>query len=265
MKKTTYHLRKMDCSSEEAMVRMKLEPFTFIKKLEFDLGKRELTVYHKDHEEEIRKNLDALSFGLETLSSENISDQQALHDERKNQRKLLWIVLIINLSFFVIEMVTGWLAKSMGLVADSLDMLADSFVYILSLMVVGSTLGRKKLVARVSGYSQLLLATLGFIEVFRRFSGADVQPDFRIMVIVASLALIANTTSLWLFSRSESKHEAHLKASQICTSNDVVINAGVILAGILVYFTGSGIPDLIIGAIVFVLVIKGAVRILKLG
>ena len=49
------------------------------------------------------------------------------------------------------------------------------------------------------------------------------------------------------------------------TSNDVIINLGVILAGILVNWLNSNKPDLIIGTVVFVLVIQGAIRILKLS
>ena len=51
----------------------------------------------------------------------------------------------------------------------------------------------------------------------------------------------------------------------IFTSNDVIINIGVILAGGLVYLLNSNKPDLIIGTIVFVMVIRGAARILKIS
>jgi len=56
-----------------------------------------------------------------------------------------------------------------------------------------------------------------------------------------------------------------MRASMIFTSNDVIVNAGVILAGVLVYFTGSAYPDLVIGSIVFVMVAIASLKILKLG
>lgn len=80
--------------------------------------------------------------------------------------------------------------------ADSLDMLADSFVYGLSLWAVGSTVLRKKKVARLSGYFQLTLALLGIFEVVRRFIGFEAMPDYRIMIGVSILALIANAICL---------------------------------------------------------------------
>jgi Co/Zn/Cd efflux system component len=152
----------------------------------------------------------------------------------------------------------------MGLVADSLDMLADALVYGLSLWAVGSTVIRKKKVAKLSGYFQLALAILGLLEVIRRFISFEEVPDFQTMIIVSALALIANSVCLYLLQKSKSQ-EAHMKATMIFTSNDIIINTGVILAGILVLLTQSKYPDLIIGAIVFLIVVRGAFRILKLG
>jgi Co/Zn/Cd efflux system component len=56
-----------------------------------------------------------------------------------------------------------------------------------------------------------------------------------------------------------------MQASAIFTSNDIIVNGGVILAGILVYFLENKWPDLAIGGIVFAFVMRGAVRILKLS
>lgn len=89
------------------------------------------------------------------------------------------------------------------------------------------------------------------------------MPDFQIMIIISILALIGNTVSLYLL-RGHKKGEIHMQASWIFTSNDVLVNIGVIIAGIFVYIMGSHLPDLIIGAVSFMLVARGAIRILKL-
>ncbi len=262
--KTEFHITKMDCPSEENMIRMKLEGLNVIQKLEFDIAKRNLAVFHTDKDSEILKRLESLDLGAKLYKTESIEESELVRESTSVQSKLLWSVLLINFGFFIIEMTTGLISKSMGLVADSLDMLADSFVYGLSLWAVGSAVSRKKKVARLSGYFQLTLAILGIIEVVRRFIGVEAMPDFRIMIAVSVLALIANAICLYLLQKSKS-NEAHMKASMIFTSNDVIINAGVILAGILVLLTNSKFPDLIVGSIVFLIVIRGAIRILKLG
>ncbi len=263
MFKSVFTVSKMDCPSEESLVRMKLEGLSIIKSLVFDIENRKLSVFHSEENEEIEQRLKELNLGAEHKETV-IVQQDEFKDNSSVQSKLLWTVLIINFAFFIIEITTGFISKSMGLVADSLDMLADALVYGLSLWAVGSTITRKKKVARLSGYFQLALALLGLSEVIRRFISFEEVPDFQTMIIVSVLALIANSVCLYLLQKSKSK-EAHMKASMIFTSNDIIINTGVILAGILVLVTQSKYPDLIIGAIVFLIVVKGAFRILKLG
>ena len=263
MFKTTFHISKMDCPSEESLIRVKLDGLSTIKKLDFDIGNRMLVVFHAEEDLEIKKRLAELKLGAERKDTTSVA-QVEVGESTEVQSKLLWSVLLINFSFFIIEMTTGIISRSMGLVADSLDMLADSLVYALSIWAVGSSLIRKKKVARMSGYFQLLLAFLGLLEVIRRFFTFETTPDFRMMIVVSVFALIANLVALYLLQKSKSK-EAHMKASMIFTSNDVIINSGVILAGILVFLTHSKYPDLIIGAFVFLVVVRGAFRILKLG
>ncbi|MDD3744796.1 MAG: cation transporter [Lentimicrobiaceae bacterium] len=263
MFKSVFTVSKMDCPSEESFIRMKLEGLSAIKSLVFDIENRKLTVFHSEENPEIEQRLKELNLGAE--HKETIPVQQdEFFENTSEQSKLLWTVLLINFAFFIIEITTGLLSGSMGLVADSLDMLADAAVYGLSLWAVGTAVTRKKKVATLSGYFQLALAGIGLFEVIRRFIGVEEMPDFRIMIGVSFLALIANSVCLYLLQKSKSR-EAHMKASMIFTSNDVIINAGVIVAGILVLLINSKYPDLIIGAIIFLIVTKGAFRILKLG
>ncbi|MGQ8335018.1 cation transporter [Sunxiuqinia sp. A32] len=261
MEKTIFEITKMDCPSEENLIRMKLDGIAGIKNLEFDIPNRKLTVFHSGEIEQIEKSIYELNLGGKKLTTDHADPVD--FEENSQQRKLLWSVLAINFAFFIIEMTTGLFSKSMGLVADSLDMLADSFVYGISLFAVGGTLIRKKRIARLAGYFQITLAVIGFVEVLRRFFGAEELPDFTTMIVISIFALIANGICLYLLQKSKSK-EAHMKASMIFTSNDVIINLGVIVAGLLVNWLNSNKPDLIIGTIVFVLVIQGAIRILRL-
>jgi len=262
MEKTVFEITKMDCPSEEVLIRMKLDEIPEVKSLEFDIPNRMLTVVHIGKLKEIERSVIDLNLGGKRIETEQ--SVQANFKEQTNQRKLLWAVLAINFAFFIIEMTTGMVSESMGLVADSLDMLADSFVYIISLFAVGGTLVKKKKISHLAGYFQITLAIIGFVEVIRRFVGVEKMPDFSTMIIISILALIANTICLYLLQKSKSK-EAHMQASMIFTSNDVIINLGVITAGVLVNWLNSNKPDLIIGAIIFILVIQGAIRILKLG
>ena len=263
MNKSIFEITKMDCPSEENLIRMKLDGISNIASLVFDIPNRKLTVFHNGEIDQIEKSVIEMNLGGKKISSEKT--YQTEFSENSNQKKLLWKILLINFVFFLIEMTTGIISKSMGLVADSLDMLADSFVYGISLFAVGGTLTRKKRIAKLAGYFQIILAVIGFSEVLRRFFVDEKLPDFSPMIIVSVFALIANGICLYILQKSNNKEEAHLKASMIFTSNDVIINFGVIIAGLLVNWLNSSTPDLIIGTIVFVLVFQGAFRILKLG
>lgn len=264
MRKTHFHISEMDCPSEENLIRMKLAELSDVRGLEFDLQARTLWVWHEGQTEPILASLEGLKLGTRLVDSE-AADSAPSSDEHQQQRRALWAVLAINLSFFFIEATTGLLSRSMGLVADSLDMLADAVVYGLSLLAVGAAVARKKGIAKAAGYFQILLAILGFSEVLRRFFGAEQMPDFTTMIVVSALALLANSACLYLLQRTRGKEEAHMQASLIFTSNDVLINLGVILAGVLVRALDSNKPDLIIGTLVFVFVLRGARRILKLA
>ena len=177
MLKTTFKISKMDCPAEEQMIRAKLEGMTDIQSLMFDIPKRQLEVYHTDSYETFFAALESLKLDTKVISSEAI-DAMDMEDDHHRQSRVLWQVLAINFFFFVLEIISGFIAGSMGLVADSLDMLADSIVYGLSLFAVGGTVTRKKKVAGVAGYFQTVLAILGFAEVIRRLLGHGETPDF---------------------------------------------------------------------------------------
>ena len=137
MYKTIFEITKMDCPSEENLIRMKLEGISSIANLVFDIPNRKLTVFYNGEIDKIEKSVFELNLGGKKISTEQTDKTE--FSENSNQKKLLWTVLGINFTFFLIEMTTGIISKSMGLVADSLVMLADSFVYGISLYAVGGT------------------------------------------------------------------------------------------------------------------------------
>lgn len=262
MNKTVFHISKMDCPSEEHMIRMKLAELKNIVSLDFDLLNRQLTVFHTNDHDIIFTYLDSLHF--DTKFIETIHTDISISSHENKEKQSLYIVLAINAILFIIELISGFISNSMGLIADSFDMLADSVVYSLALFAIGGTLLRKKNIAKAAGYLQLILAIWGFIEVLRRFIGIESLPSFQTMIGISILAFIGNAICLYVLQKSKSK-EAHMQASMIFTSNDIIVNLGVILAGVFVYITHSQYPDLIIGIIVFILVVKGAFNIFKLS
>ncbi|WP_017305338.1 cation diffusion facilitator family transporter [Spirulina subsalsa] len=177
----------------------------------------------------------------------------------KQERKTLWILLVINASLFVLEVITGVLAESTALIADSLDMLADMIVYALSLYAVGKSRQHKNRAASLSGIFQITLAVLVLVDVMQRFITGS-SPESGWMMGIAGLALLGNSFCLYLVSKHR-QGEIHMRASWIFTQNDVIANVGVIIAGLLVAVLDSRFPDLIVGFMISLLVLRGGVNI----
>ena len=264
---SVYTVPKMDCPSEERMIRLALNGFEDIRGLSFDLSDRRLKVVHDGEAEPITAKLATLGLGAsrqETAAADPESikavGDTAISAEQESGT-LRWL-LGINAVLFVVEMTAGLIAHSTGLIAESLDNFADAAVYGLALYAVGHSVKMQVRAAHLAGVLQLILAVGVLAEVVRRFVFGS-EPESLVMMGIAFIALIANTTCLLLISKHR-EGGAHMKASWIFSANDVVINLGVITAGALVAWTGSNYPDLIIGSIAGIIVLNGARRILAL-
>ena len=179
----------------------------------------------------------------------------------KLERKTLVILLAINAVMFVVEIVMGWLAESTGLIADSLDMLADAGVYGLSLYAVGRGIQKQAKAASISGVLQIILGAGVLIEVLRRFLFGS-EPESLLIMGVGFVALLANIYCLVLISRHRDSG-VHMRASWIFSTNDVIANLGVIVSGALVWVLGNRYPDLVVGAIISIVIVNGGVKILN--
>jgi len=177
------------------------------------------------------------------------------------ERRTLRALLGINATMFVVEALAGWIADSTGLMADSLDMLADASVYGIALYAVGRSPLVQFRAGAASGYLQMGLGIGVLADVVRRFVyGSD--PMSVMMIVVGGIALAANITCLLLLAKHRDGG-MHMRASWIFSTNDVIANVSVIASGALVATLNSRIPDLMIGLSISLLVIHGGIRILR--
>ncbi len=262
-----FSIPKMDCPAEERLIRLALEGAAGLAALELDLRQRELRVLHDGPVDDIAIRLGRLGLGARLVSTvataptDRVASAPDAARGADEARVLGWL-LAINAVMFVLEIGAGWLAQSTGLIADSLDMLADAAVYGLALYAVGRAAGHQVRAAHLSGWLQLAVALGAMAEVARRLVFGS-EPEPPLMIGVAAAALAANLACVWLLARHRDRG-AHMKASWIFSTNDVLANLGVIVAGMLVAWTGANTPDLVVGAVISVLVLNGARRILKL-
>ncbi len=180
---------------------------------------------------------------------------------RERQSRMLWTVLAINAVMFVVEFGAGWLAGSTALLADSLDMLGDTLVYSLSLIVVARG-DRWKAIS--AGFKGAIMVGFGLVVLAeaanKAYAGAP--PVVGLMAGVGLLALTTNASCLYLLTRHRDD-DVNMRSSWVCSRNDLIANSGVLLAAGLVLLTDSRWPDVVIGVLIAAVFLRSAAGVLR--
>lgn len=177
------------------------------------------------------------------------------------QSRTLWVVLGINGGMFGVELFIGLLAGSTALLADSLDMLGDALVYGFSLYVVGRSVRWRASAALLKG---IIMAGFGLVVLAQagyHFFVPEV-PDFRLMGATGALALGANVACLLLLTRHRND-DLNMRSTWLCSRNDIIANAGVLVAAAGVFVLGSPWPDLAVGLLITAVFMRSAVHVIR--
>jgi Co/Zn/Cd efflux system component len=177
------------------------------------------------------------------------------------QRRVFVAVFALNAIMFGVEFVTGWLAHSSALTADSLEMLGDALIYAVSLYAVGRGVRWQAGIAFSKGAGMLVLAVAVAAQI-----GVTLwlghRPLDAWMGGIGTLALAANLACFWLLTRHR-KDDLNLRSAWTCARNDVMSNLGVLLAAAGVWIFDAAWPDAAVGAAIAALVLVSAVRVLR--
>ena len=186
-------------------------------------------------------------------------DQLAHASRRRDIRRVLIIVLAINAAMFVLEFGAGLIAHSAALMADSMDMLGDALVYIISLYALDRSNRWRAGVALFKGGFILFLG-LGVLYQIGVKVAYGVPPSSGLMLVFGALALVANLVCLRLLWRFRADN-VDLSSTFECSRNDVIANSGVILAAGGVALFQSPWPDIAVAAVIAFLFLRSALRV----
>lgn len=179
----------------------------------------------------------------------------------EQQRCVFRTVLWINIGMFLLEAWAGVLAHSTALLADSVDMLGDAIVYGFSLYVIGRGSVWEARAAMLKG---VIMAAFGVgvlaHVVFKAVHGF--MPTAEVMGVVGTIALVANLICLILLWQHRGD-DLNMRSAWVCSRNDVIGNAGVLLAALAVYITASPWPDIVIGLMIATLFVRSAISIIR--
>lgn len=176
-------------------------------------------------------------------------------------RRVLWLVIAINATMFLVEMIAGRVAGSQALQADALDFLGDTLTYGISLAVIGRSVRVRACAAMVKGLS---LSAMG-LWVF----GATAYhvlvlntPRAEIMGGIGLLALAANLSGVLLLLRYKDG-DANVRSVWLCSRNDAIGNVMVVLAALSVWGFSNAWPDLLVAMIMTGVFVTSATQILR--
>lgn len=179
----------------------------------------------------------------------------------REQRRVLHVVLWINAAMFLTESTAGILAQSTALFADSIDMLGDAIVYGFSLYVISRGLVWQARAALLKG---IIMAAFGvgvLVQVSLKIT-QGLTPTVEVMGAVGALAFVANLACLALLWRRRGD-DINMRSAWICSRNDVIGNAAVLVAAGAVAVTRSPWPDIVIGLLVASVFGRSAVQVLR--
>jgi Co/Zn/Cd efflux system component len=169
-------------------------------------------------------------------------------DVPHGQRRALTIVLGVNASMFVLELIAGLLARSTALLADSVDMLGDAVVYSFSLYVIGRGPVWQARGALLKGSIMALFAAVVLVEVLVKIT-RGIVPSADTIGVVGAVATAANVGCLVLLARHR-EDDLNMRSAWVCSRNDVIGNLAVLVAAFGVAVTSSAWPDIVVGVII---------------
>jgi cation diffusion facilitator family transporter len=185
----------------------------------------------------------------------------AIRPVHAQQRRVLLIVLWINLAMFLAELVAGLIAHSTALLADSVDMLGDAIVYGFSLYVIARAPVWQTRAALLKGIIMAVFGVGIVAEVVAKLV-RGLRPEVEIMWAVALVALIANASVLAFLWRHRAD-DINMRSVWLCSRNDVIANGGVLLAALGVGLTGAAWPDILVGLAIAALFAASAVSVIR--
>jgi cobalt-zinc-cadmium efflux system protein len=185
----------------------------------------------------------------------------------------LVVVLAITTAFMATELVGGWLANSLALLADGVHMLADVGALALSLFALWfarrpatseKTFGYVRLeilAALVNGAFLLVIASWIVWEAIQRV-GKPEPVKGGLMLGVAIAGMLANIVSAAMLHRSAG-HSLNVRGAYLHVLGDLVGSFGAIVAGAIILATGWWLADPIVSFLVALLVVASSWRLLR--
>ena len=176
-------------------------------------------------------------------------------------RRILWVALVVNVAMFGVEIVSGLQAGSLSLLADAIDFAGDALNYGVSLAVLASALAWRARAAVLKAFSMMGFGLFVLGSALWSVWHGEV-PHAMTMGVVALVAMVANIAVAWMLYAFR-EGDANMRSVWLCSRNDAIGNAAVLVAALGVVGSGSAWPDLAVAAGMAALALHGGWTVLR--
>lgn len=263
-----YQITGMDCSSCAEKIQSAVAKLPGVEEARVSIASSRMVLAVDDAPlrlPEVEATVKGLGYQLDREQSASTADDperpKNLSHVTPAYRRALWIVVLINVGYGVVEVFAGFLARSQALKADSLDFLGDGLISFLGLLAIGWSLAWRARSALIQG---LFLATLGFGVLLNTAYRLLVlnQPEAELMGGFGLVALVANVAAALVLIPHRAG-DANMRAVWLFSRNDALGNLAVVIAAGLVFWTKTAWPDLAVAVIISGLFLQSAWSIIR--
>lgn len=251
-----YRVTGMDCSSCATKIEKAARGIAGVEDVKVSIASQVMTLQVDDKAlrlSEVERAVTELGYQLNRLdvdqSTENVGDlpQNSGH-MAPGYKRALWIAVLLNVGYGLVEIVGGFLSGSQAVKADALDFLGDGVITLLGLIAIGWSLLWRARSALIQG---IFLGVLGLGVLVSTAYRVIVlnEPDAELMGVFGAIALIVNVAAALVLIPHRTG-DANVRAVWLFSRNDAIGNLAVVIAAALVYWTGMSWPDLLVAVLI---------------
>jgi Co/Zn/Cd efflux system component/copper chaperone CopZ len=260
-----YRVTGMDCASCAAKIEGAARSVSGVKEVKVSIVSQQMTLTTEHGGAplpELERKISGLGYRLTRLDADEDDDRiPDLSHVTPAYKRALWIVVLLNAGYGLVELVGGFIAGSQSVKADALDFIGDGVISFLGLIAIGWGLAARAKAALLQGIflgllgAGVLVATVYRVLVYQ-------QPEADLMGILGAIGLIINVScAVVLLPHREG--DANVRAVWLFSRNDAIGNVAVVIAAVLVAWTQTPWPDLLVAVVVAALFLQSAFSIIR--
>jgi len=261
-----YRVTGMDCPSCAQKIEGAVRALPGVQDVRVSIASSLMTLSLEEgpaRTEAVERTVEGLGYRLQVVDAADDVDlpRPDLSHTTAAYRRALWLVVLINVGYGVVEAVAGFVARSQALKADSLDFVGDGVISFLGLLAIGWSLAWRARAALIQGAFLGVLGLGVLLSTAYRVLVLNL-PQAELMGIFGAVALVANVAAAVILLPHRGG-DANARAVWLFSRNDALGNLAVVIAALLVAWTRTAWPDLVVAVVIAGLFLQSSWSIVR--